>query len=93
MAICGDVPLLSLRPPPSSSKIVKNIVEALSDFVEIESQDTVQLSLSVDADLGTMYSPEHGTFEGVTSVEYNESFTSDASHSSDVELDFMPSEQ
>lgn len=81
---------------------MKNIVEALSDFVEIESQDTVQLSLSVDADLGTMYSvtipvrrvkPEHGTFEGVTSVEYNESFTSDASHSSDVELDFMPSEQ
>lgn len=37
-------------------KIVNNIVGALSDFVEIESQDRVHLSVSADPDLGTVYS-------------------------------------
>ncbi|KAL2642041.1 hypothetical protein R1flu_009628 [Riccia fluitans] len=37
-------------------RIVDNIVGALSDFVEIESEDKVQLSVSSDPDLGTVYS-------------------------------------
>ena len=37
-------------------KIVSNIVGALSDFVEIDSRDDVQLSVSADSDLGTVYS-------------------------------------
>jgi septum formation topological specificity factor MinE len=37
-------------------KIVDSIVRALSDFVEIESQDKVQLSVSADSDIGTVYS-------------------------------------
>ncbi|ONI19146.1 hypothetical protein PRUPE_3G261900 [Prunus persica] len=40
----------------AKEKIVSNIVGALSDFVEIESQDNVQLSVSTDEDLGTVYS-------------------------------------
>lgn len=40
----------------AKQKIVSNIVSALSDFVEIESQDKVQLSVSTDAALGTIYS-------------------------------------
>ncbi|BBN01211.1 cell division topological specificity factor [Marchantia polymorpha subsp. ruderalis] len=37
-------------------RIVNNIVGALSDFVEIESEDKVQLTVSSDPDLGTVYS-------------------------------------
>ncbi|CAM6127278.1 unnamed protein product [Calypogeia fissa] len=37
-------------------KIVNNIVGALSDFVEIESEDKVQLTVSSDPSLGTVYS-------------------------------------
>lgn len=37
-------------------KIVNNIVDALSDFVEIESEDKVQLNVSADPDLGMVYS-------------------------------------
>ncbi|KAL3695585.1 hypothetical protein R1sor_009661 [Riccia sorocarpa] len=37
-------------------RIVNNIVGALSDFVEIEAEDKVQLSVSSDPDLGTVYS-------------------------------------
>ncbi|EPS66904.1 hypothetical protein M569_07874, partial [Genlisea aurea] len=37
-------------------KIVSNVVNALSEFVEIESQEKVQLSVSTDPDFGTMYS-------------------------------------
>jgi septum formation topological specificity factor MinE len=37
-------------------KIVNNIVGALSDFVEIDSEDKVQLNVSADPDLGTVYS-------------------------------------
>lgn len=37
-------------------RIVTNIVGALSDFVEIESEEKVQLNVSSDSDLGTVYS-------------------------------------
>lgn len=37
-------------------KIVRNIVEVLSEFVEIDSQDKVQLNVSTDPDLGMVYS-------------------------------------
>ncbi|KAJ4884255.1 hypothetical protein Rs2_34348 [Raphanus sativus] len=37
-------------------KIVDNIVHALSDFVEIESEEKVQLDVATDGDLGTVYS-------------------------------------
>ncbi|ONK60075.1 uncharacterized protein A4U43_C08F13920 [Asparagus officinalis] len=40
----------------AKQKIVSSIVEALSDFVEIESQDKVQLNVSTDPGLGTVYS-------------------------------------
>ncbi|KAF1001802.1 hypothetical protein AG4045_000103 [Apium graveolens] len=40
----------------AKQKIVSNIVGALSDFVEIESQDKVELSVSTDAALGTIIS-------------------------------------
>lgn len=40
----------------AKQKIVSNVVSALSDFVEIESQDKVQLSVSTDPSLGTVYS-------------------------------------
>ncbi|MED6112727.1 Cell division topological specificity factor, chloroplastic [Stylosanthes scabra] len=81
-------------------KIVNNIVRALSDFVEIESQDKVQLSVSSDTDIGTIYSvtvpvrrvkpeyqdmDEYGT---ITNIEFKE--TGDSSGSSvDVRFDFF----
>ncbi|KAJ4870984.1 hypothetical protein Rs2_39666 [Raphanus sativus] len=37
-------------------KIVNNIVHALSDFVEIESEEKVQLNVATDGDQGTIYS-------------------------------------
>ncbi|KAI4368449.1 hypothetical protein MLD38_017005 [Melastoma candidum] len=40
----------------AKQKIVTNIVHALSDFVEIESRDKVQLTVATDEDLGTIYS-------------------------------------
>ncbi|XP_076943987.1 cell division topological specificity factor homolog, chloroplastic-like [Bidens hawaiensis] len=40
----------------AKQKIVGNIVDALSDFVVIESQDKVQLNVSTDPALGTVYS-------------------------------------
>ncbi|XP_062202349.1 cell division topological specificity factor homolog, chloroplastic-like isoform X2 [Phragmites australis] len=40
----------------AKKKIVENIVEALSEFVEIESRDNVQVDISTDAGLGTVYS-------------------------------------
>ncbi|XP_071716930.1 cell division topological specificity factor homolog, chloroplastic-like [Rutidosis leptorrhynchoides] len=40
----------------AKQKIVSNVVNALSDFVVIESQDKVQLSVSTDPALGTIYS-------------------------------------
>lgn len=87
----------------AKQKIVSNVVTALSDFVEIESQDKVQLSVSTDPDLGTIYSvtvpvrrvrteyqidDESGS---ITNVEYKD--TGESSGSVDVKFDFyIPSE-
>ncbi|GLT27601.1 hypothetical protein SLA2020_025860 [Shorea laevis] len=82
----------------AKQKIVKNIVHALSDFVEIESQDKVQLSVSTDSDLGTIYSvtvpvrrvkPEYQDADEIgmiTNVEYKD--TGERSGSVDVRFDF-----
>ncbi|KAB2053207.1 hypothetical protein ERO13_A12G162200v2 [Gossypium hirsutum] len=82
----------------AKQKIVKNIVHALSDFVEIESKDKVQLSVSTDSDLGTIYSvtvpvrrvraeyqeaDESGT---ITNIDYKD--TGERSGSVDVRFDF-----
>ncbi|CAN6351765.1 unnamed protein product [Urochloa humidicola] len=40
----------------AKKKIVENVIEALSEFVEIESRDNVQVDISTDAGLGTVYS-------------------------------------
>ncbi|XVF03262.1 hypothetical protein REPUB_Repub04eG0246100 [Reevesia pubescens] len=82
----------------AKQKIVKNIVRALSDFVEMESNDKVQLNVSTDTDLGTIYSvtvhvrrvnaedqekDEAGT---ITNIEYKD--TGERSGSIDVRFDF-----
>lgn len=82
----------------AKQKIVSNVVSALSDFVEIESQDKVQLSVSTDPDLGTIYSvtvpvrrvrseyqveDPTGT---ITNIEYKD--FGDSSGSVDVKFDF-----
>ncbi|KAK4403068.1 Cell division topological specificity factor, chloroplastic [Sesamum angolense] len=88
----------------AKQKIVSNVVSALSDFVEIESQDKVQLSVSTDPDLGTIYSvtvpvrrvrseyqidDETGT---ITNIEYKD--TGETSGSVDVKFDFyIPSDK
>ncbi|XAR55909.1 hypothetical protein NMG60_11036148 [Bertholletia excelsa] len=82
----------------AKQKIVTNVVKALSDFVEIESQDKVQLSVSTDADLGTIYSvtvpvrrvkaeyQEEDKIGSITNVEYRD--TGESSGSVDVRFDF-----
>jgi septum formation topological specificity factor MinE len=40
----------------AKKKILENVVKTLSEFVEIESKDNVQLNVSTDADIGTVYS-------------------------------------
>ncbi|KAL1218470.1 Cell division topological specificity factor-like protein [Cardamine amara subsp. amara] len=77
-------------------KIVNNIVHALSDFVEIESEEKVQLNVSTDGDLGTIYSvtvpvrrvkPEYQDVDEagtITNIEYKD--TRDGSV--DVRFDF-----
>lgn len=79
--------------------IVKKIVSALSDFVEIESQDNVQLSVSTDTDLGTVYSvavpvrrvkPGYQEVEeagSIMNVEYKD--YGEESGSVDVRFDFF----
>ncbi|XP_073049096.1 cell division topological specificity factor homolog, chloroplastic-like [Primulina eburnea] len=82
----------------AKQKIVSNVVTALSDFVEIESQDKVQLSVSTDPDHGTIYSvtvpvrrvrseyqmdDETGM---ITNIEYKD--TGESSGSVDVKFDF-----
>ncbi|KAJ8760897.1 hypothetical protein K2173_021935 [Erythroxylum novogranatense] len=79
-------------------KIVNKIVHALSEFVEIESQDKVQLSVMADSDLGTVYSvtvpvrrvkQEYQDREdtgSITNIEYKD--TGDVSGSVDVRFDF-----
>ncbi|PON79614.1 Septum formation topological specificity factor [Parasponia andersonii] len=88
----------------AKQKIVSNIVRALSDFVEIESQDKVQLSVSTDSDLGTIYSvtvpvrrvkPEYQDVDeagSIMNVEYKD--TGESSGSVDVRFDFyIPDER
>ncbi|XVF43180.1 hypothetical protein PTKIN_Ptkin02bG0019800 [Pterospermum kingtungense] len=82
----------------AKQKIVKNIVRALSDFVEIESKDKVQLSVSTDSDLGTIYSvtvpvrrvkaeyQEENEAGTITNIEYKD--TGERSGSVDVRFDF-----
>ncbi|KAI8527558.1 hypothetical protein RHMOL_Rhmol12G0084300 [Rhododendron molle] len=82
----------------AKQKIVSNIVNVLSDFVEIESQDKVQLSVSTESDVGTIYSvtvpvrrvkPEYqGDDEigSITNIEYKDS--GETSGSVDVKFDF-----
>lgn len=82
----------------AKQRIVKSIVGALSDFVEIESQENVQLNVSTDTDLGTVYSvtvpvrrvkPEYQDDDGagsVTNIEYKD--TGETSGSVDVRFDF-----
>ncbi|XP_010258210.1 PREDICTED: cell division topological specificity factor homolog, chloroplastic-like isoform X2 [Nelumbo nucifera] len=83
----------------AKQKIVKNIVSVLSDFVEIDSQDKVQLSVSTDPDLGTVYSvtvpvrrvksqyQDVDEFGTITGVEYKD--TGERSGSVDVTFDFF----
>ncbi|KAK9114442.1 hypothetical protein Syun_021239 [Stephania yunnanensis] len=84
-------------------KIVSNIVGALSDFVEIDSEEKVQLSVSTDSDLGTVYSvtvpvrrvkPEYQDVDEygmITNIEYKD--TGESSGSVDVKFDFyVPNE-
>ncbi|KAK6931293.1 Cell division topological specificity factor MinE [Dillenia turbinata] len=85
----------------AKQKIVRNIVTALSDFVEIESQEKVQLSVSTDPDLGTIYSvtvpvrrvkaeyQEEDETGSITNIKYKD--TNDGSV--DVRFDFfLPNE-
>ncbi|CAM8885701.1 unnamed protein product [Rhodiola kirilowii] len=79
-------------------RIVSNIVKTLSDFVEIESQDKVQLSVTSDSDVGTVYSvtvpvrrvkPEFQEIEeagSIMNVDYKD--TGEESGSVDVTFDF-----
>ncbi|PIN07757.1 hypothetical protein CDL12_19675 [Handroanthus impetiginosus] len=79
-------------------KIVSNVVSALSDFVEIESRDKVQLSVSTDPDLGTIYSvtvplrrvrSEYQVDDetgAITNIEYKD--TGESTGSVDVKFDF-----
>lgn len=83
----------------AKQKIVNNIVHALSDFVEIESQDKVQLSVSTDDNLGTVYSvtvpvrrvkPEHQAMDEmgtIANIEYRDN--GNTSGSVDVRFDFF----
>ncbi|KAK1273029.1 hypothetical protein QJS04_geneDACA007937 [Acorus gramineus] len=84
----------------AKQKIVSNIVGALSEFVEIDSQDKVQLSVSADPDLGTVYSvivpvrrvkPEYqendDDYSGITGIEYKD--TGHVSGTVDVTFDFF----
>ena len=61
----------------AKQKIVGNIVDALSDFVEIDSEENVQLSVSTEPHLGTVYSvavpvrrvkPEHQDYDGYPEI-------------------------
>ncbi|KAL8218758.1 hypothetical protein R6Q57_022131 [Mikania cordata] len=82
----------------AKQKIVSNIVNTLSNFVVIESQDQVQLSVSTDPALGTIYSvtvpvrrvkAEYQEEDGegtIMNVEYKDNGV--ASGSMDVKFDF-----
>lgn len=83
----------------AKEKIISKIICVLSDFVIIDSQDKVQLSVSTDPDLGTFYSvtvpvrrvkpeyqfkDEHGS---ITNIEYKD--TGETSGSVDVKFNFF----
>ncbi|MBA0738530.1 hypothetical protein Gogos_011868 [Gossypium gossypioides] len=82
----------------AKQKIVKNIVRTLLDFVEMESKDKVQLSVSTDSDIGTIYSvtvpvqrvkAEYQEVNGagtITNIEYKD--TGERSGCIDVKFDF-----
>ncbi|KAL6537821.1 Cell division topological specificity factor, chloroplastic [Orobanche minor] len=82
----------------AKQEIVSRVVTALSDFVEIESSDKVQLSVSTDPDLGTVYSVtvpvrrvrseyQVGDESGsITNIEYKDN--GERSGSVDVKFDF-----
>uniref|UniRef100_A0ACD5YIX3 Uncharacterized protein n=1 Tax=Avena sativa TaxID=4498 RepID=A0ACD5YIX3_AVESA len=89
----------------AKKKIVENVVEALSEFVEIESRDNVQVDISTDAGLGTVYSvtvpvrrvkPEYQELEEkyrgkIVGVDFKD--TGELSGNVDVTFDFyVPSE-
>jgi septum formation topological specificity factor MinE len=89
----------------AKKKIVENVVEALSEFVEIESRDNVQVDISTDAGLGTVYSvtvpvrrvkPEYQESEEqyrgkIVGVDFKD--TGELSGNVDVTFDFyVPSE-
>ncbi|KAK3136668.1 hypothetical protein QOZ80_5BG0440690 [Eleusine coracana subsp. coracana] len=85
----------------AKKKIVENVVEALSEFVEIESRDNVQVDISTDAGLGTVYSvtvpvrrvkPEYQESEEqyrgkIVGVDFKD--TGESSGSVDVTFDFF----
>ncbi|XP_010683082.2 cell division topological specificity factor homolog, chloroplastic [Beta vulgaris subsp. vulgaris] len=87
----------------AKQKIVKSIVSALSDFVEIESQEKVQLNVATDIDLGTVCSvtvpvrrvkPEYQEDDetgSIMSIDYKDN--GETSGAVDVRFDFyMPNE-
>lgn len=89
----------------AKKKIVSNIVDSLSEFVVIDSQDKVQLNVSADTDIGTVYSvsvpvrrvkPEYqeseDDFQGkIMSIDYKD--TGEMSGTVDVKFDFyVPNE-
>jgi hypothetical protein len=67
----------------AKQKVLSNVVDTLSDILEIDSEDKVQLSVSADSDLGTIYSitvpvrrlkPEYHDeedLEALTNIQYN----------------------
>lgn len=83
----------------AKQKIVSNIVGALSEFVEIDSQDKVHLNVSTDPDLGTVYSitvpvrrvkseyQDEDEDRIITNIEYKD--TGERSDSVDVRFDFF----
>ncbi|MFS8031784.1 putative Cell division topological specificity factor MinE [Helianthus anomalus] len=86
----------------AKQKIVSNVVNALSDFVVIEPQDKVQLSVSTDPALGTVYSvtvpvrrvrAEYQEEDEATIVDVEYKDNGAVSGSVDVKFDFyVPTE-
>lgn len=90
----------------AKKKIVEHVIEALSEFVEIESRDNVQVDISTDAGLGTVYSvtvpvrrvkPEYQESEEqyrgkIVGVDFKD--TGESSGNVDVTFDFfVPNEK
>ncbi|CAM8939908.1 unnamed protein product [Rhodiola kirilowii] len=77
-------------------RIVSNIVRTLSDFVEIESQEKVQLTVTSDLDVGTVYSvtvpvrrvkPEYQDIEEIGSI-MNVDYKDNGKDSGSVDVTF-----